>query len=208
MITFCCYAFAVSVSRTIPALLAASVLPVMLLCVKRFTTPHLLKLNILNAVMIITLALTWPDVREGLVMGITIALRANMIYVVFAALVLPMGLGAVYSLPLPEKLKVLVILTVRAIYILRDSLDTALISVKLRAPNMRTMTRLKVFAYVLGSVLLRSAGRSERMMYAVMTRGGFGGFVQSERVRLCLADWMRFAGCAVYVLAVGAMNYA
>ena len=172
-----CYAFIVSVSRTLPALLAASLLPLLLLT-KKPSLPHIFKLNAINAVMIITLALTWPDVREGLLMGLVIALRANMIYVVFAALVLPMGLGAVYSLPLPEKLKVLVILTVRGIYILRDSLDTALISVKLRAPNVKGIARLKVFAYVLGSVLLRSSARSERMMLAVMTRGGFGGFKQ------------------------------
>ena len=183
MMIFCsmCYALAVSVSSSPKALLAASILPAILLCLKKFPLSNLLKLNIFNAVMIITLALTWRGVHEGLVMGLVIALRVNMIYVVFAALVLPLGVGAVYSLPMPEKLRVLVILTVRGIFILRDSLDSALLSAKLRAPNARLMMRLKIFAYVLGSVLIRSSGRSERMMLAIESRGGFGGFMQTGR---------------------------
>ena len=102
-----CYAFAVSVSNSLYALLIASVLPLILLCMKKFSLSHLLKLNVINIIMIITLALTWPSLREGFSAGMLIALRVNMIYIVFAALVFPMGLGAVYSLPLPEKLRVL-----------------------------------------------------------------------------------------------------
>ena len=172
------YALAVSMCRSVYALLLAGILPLVLVCVKRVSLPHLLKLNAFNAVMMLTLALTWPNVREGLIMGAIITLRVNMIYAVFAALVFPLGVGAVYSLPLPEKLRVLVILTVRGIFIMRESFDSALLSAKLRAPNAGLMVRLKVFAYVLGSVLLRSAGRSERMTLAVQSRGGFGGFMQ------------------------------
>ena len=175
------YALAVSMCRSVTVLLFAGILPLVLVCVKRVSLPHLLKLNAFNAVMMFTLALTWPDVREGIVMGAVITLRVNMIYVVFAALVFPLGLWAVYSLPLPEKLRVLVILTVRGIYIMRDSFDSAMLSVKLRAPNAGLIMRLKLFAYVLGSGLIRSAGRSERMTLAVQSRGGFGGFMQREK---------------------------
>ena len=175
------YALAVSLCRSIHALLFAGILPLVMVCVKRVSIPHILKLNAFNAVMVITLALTWPDVREGLIMGAIITLRVNMIYVVFAALVFPLGVGAVYALPLPEKLRVLVILTVRGIFIMRNSLDSALLCVKLRAPNAGLMMRLKLFAYVLGSVLIRSAGRSERMNIAIQSRGGFGGFMQRKK---------------------------
>ena len=176
-----CYAFAVSVSNSLYALLIASVLPLILLCIKKFSLPHLPKLNVINIIMVITLALTWPSLREGFSAGILIAFRVNMIYIVFAALVFPMGLGAVYSLPLPEKLRVLLILTVRGIFIMRESLDTALLSAKLRAPNAGLIVRLKIFAYVLGSVLIRSSVRSERMMFAIQSRGGFKGFMQKGK---------------------------
>ncbi|MBQ7156050.1 MAG: hypothetical protein IJR85_10925 [Synergistaceae bacterium] len=183
MMIFCalCYAFAVSVSSSLYVLLAESILPVILLCRKKFPLPYILKLNVINALMVITLALTWPDLREGLMMGMVIAWRVNIIYVVFAALVFPLGLGAVYSLAMPEKFRVLVILTVRGIFILRDSLDSALVSAKLRAPDAGLMMRLKIFAYVLGSVLIRSANRSERMTQAVELRGGFKGFMQDRK---------------------------
>lgn len=203
-----CYALAVSLSTSPKALLAGAILPLMLLCLKNFSLTRLLKLNLFNAVMIITLALTWPSVREGLIMGTVIALRVNMIYVVFAALVMPKGVSAVYSLPMPEKLRVLMILTFRGIFVLRESLDSALMSARLRAPDAELTVRLKIFAYVLGSVLLRSSVRSERMMLAIASRGGFGGFTQAERARPSANEWVRLAGCAMYVVAVGAMNFA
>ena len=84
VITWCAivYALAVSVSRAYSALGAASVLPMILLFRHRIS---LLKINVMNLVMIITMALTWPDMSEGLVMGTVTALRVNMIYTVFAA---------------------------------------------------------------------------------------------------------------------------
>ena len=176
-----CYAFAVSVSSSVYLLLAASVVPLILLCVKKISLNYLLKLNVINVIVIITLALTWPSMREGFSAGILIAVRVNMIYIVFAALVFPRGAGVLYSLPLPEKLRVLLILTVRGIFIMRESLDSALLSAKLRAPNAGLMVRLKIFAYVSGSVLIRSSVRSERMLLAIQSRGGFKGFMQKGK---------------------------
>ena len=199
------YAMAVSVSREYSALAAGSVLPVILLF--RHKIP-LLKINIMNLVMIITMALTWPDVSEGLIMGTVTALRVNMIYIVFAGVVFPLGMSAVYSLRLPEKLRVMVILTLRGIFILSERMEKALISVKLRAPNVKGMMKLKVFAYVLGSVLLKSADHSERMMLAVETRGGFGGFAVSENRRLSMRDMVLAASCAGYAVLIVLLNYA
>ena len=202
------YAFAVSVSEQAYALAAASVLPVILVFSRRVTLIRLLRLNVINLIMLLTLALTWPEVREGFRVGLVIALRVNMIYIVFAALVFPQGLGAVYSLPLPEKLRVLLLLTLRGIYILRDSLDMALISAELRAPEAGLVMRLKIFAYVLGSSLLRSSDRSERMMLAVESRGGFGGFAQAERVRFGVKSRARLMASVSYCILVVMMNYA
>lgn len=173
------YSLIVSTLTSPYALICAAILPLMLLCAKKIPIHHVKKINVMNAFMIMTLGLTWPSLSEGFVMGMIIALRVNMIYIAFAGLVLPMGMGAVYALPLPEKLRVLIILTVRGIYVMKDSLDSALISVRLRAPGLKGIARLKVFAYVVGNVLLRSEARSERMRLAIISRGGFGGFRQN-----------------------------
>ena len=202
------YAFAVSVSQSVNALLIASILPVILLCTRKISLSPLIKINAVNALVILTLALTWPVMREGVMMGLLIAWRVNMIYVVFAAVVFPLGISAVYGLPLPEKMRVLVILTVRGIHILHDSIDKALISASLRAPDTGLVMRLKIFAYVLGSSLLRSSDRSERMMIAVQTRGGFGGFMQTEKVRVTVREVMMLVLCVGYSGLVVMMNYA
>ncbi len=199
------YAAAVSVSQAYSALIAGAVLPLILLCRNRVP---LLKLNMMNLVMMLTMALTWPDVSEGLAMGAVIALRVNMVYIVFAGMVFPLGMSAVYSLRLPEKLRVMVILTVRGIFILRERMEKALISVKLRAPEVRGMMRLKVFAYVLGSVLLQGVSHSERMVLAVETRGGFGGFAVRENRRLSVRDMVLVCACVGYAVLIVILNYA
>ncbi len=202
------YALAVSISKTLPALALASVMPVVFVFTKRFTLSHFLKLNAFNAVMTLTLALTWPVMLDGALMGLVISLRVNMIFLAFTVLVFPLGMSAAYSLPLPAKLRVLLILTLRGIFLLRENLQTALISVRLRAPNVKGMMKLKVFACILGGVLLRGSAKSERMMSAITCRGGFGGFFQHEREGLSVKDAVILAGMMCYCLAILVMNYA
>ena len=68
----------------------------------------------------------------------------------------------------------LIILTLRGIYILRERFDAALISLRLRSQGVK----LKTFAYVTGGVLLQGSERSELMLKAINSRGGFRGFIQ------------------------------
>ena len=203
------YAIAVSVSKTLPALIIASILPVTFLATKRFPLSRLVSINVFNLVMILTLALTWPDFIDGLIMGVVIALRVNMILVTFGAMVYPLGASGMYealsSLRVPMNLRVLLILTLRGVNILRESFETAIISVRLRAPKLHGVMRLKIFAYMTGTVLLQSFLRSENMMRAVKCRGGFGGFVKAENERLNLRYIMGFS---VYGLIIAVMNYA
>ena len=202
------YALAVSISKTLPALALASVMPVVFVFTKRFTLSHFLKLNAFNAVMTLTLALTWPVMLDGALMGLVISMRVNMIFLAFTVLVFPLGMSAAYSLPLPAKMRVLLILTLRGIFLLLENLQTALISVRLRAPNVKGMMKLKVFACILGGVLLRGSAKSERMMSAIVCRGGFGGFFQHERGGLSVKDAVILAGMMCYCLAILVMNYA
>ena len=168
------YALIVSMSGNI-FLLAIEFLIAVIFFKKDFIK-FLLRLNIINLIVIISLALTWPNLYEGFFTGILIALRVNMIYIIFAALVLPMGFSGVYEvllfLKVPEKLRILILLTLRGIFILKERFDAALISLKLRAPKMK----IKSFTYVTGSVLLQAANRSEKIERVIKCRGGFEGF--------------------------------
>ncbi|MBQ7594257.1 MAG: hypothetical protein IJU48_07880 [Synergistaceae bacterium] len=205
------YSLAVSISSNFIPLILVLILPVMIVCVKKFQVSSLLKLNIINLVMIITLALTWPVFLDGVKMGMLITLRLNMIYIVCEYMIFPLGITgiyeALYALRVPEKLRVLIILTLRGIFIMRERLETALISVKLRAPNLKGIMKLKVFASILASVLLQSSSHSERMMQAVILRGGFTGFSQSEREGLKLGDMLLIVSFMLYAAVVMKCNY-
>ena len=206
------YAIAVSVSNTIPALVLASIMPLTFLVMKLFPLSRLVSINLVNAVMILTLSLTWPEIRGGLIMGVIIALRVNMILVAFGVMVYPLGTSGMYSamsaLHVPLKLRILTILTLRGVNILRERYETAIISVRLRAPRLRGIMKLKVFAYMTGTVLLDSLLHSENMMKSVKCRGGFGGFIQTENERLSVGDVTMIAGFFAYGMSIAVMNYA
>lgn len=206
------YALAVSVISSTPALFTASLMPSAFILTKRFQLSHLVKINIVNIIMIITLALTWPEFVDGLITGAVIALRVNMICVAFGVTVYPLGTAGIYealcALNVPMKLRVLVILTLRGIYTLRERYCCAITSVRLRAPELRGMMRLKVFAYMMGNILLQTSERSENIMRAVKYRGGFGGFMQSENEGISFRDILMMTGYAVYVSGIVVMNYA
>ena len=201
-----CYALAVSVSDSLPALCLASVLPAVIMCRKKI---NITKINIMNAIMLLTMILTWPVAREGFVRGVVISLRVNMIYVTFAGMLAPLGIGGLYSaLILPEKLRVLVILTLRGIYIMHERFSAALVALRLRAPELRGVMKLRVFAYVVASVVLQSSRKSERMMYAVTCRGGFGGFRRDVNRSVTPRDVVMCAMFAVYIAVIVGCNYA
>lgn len=206
------YALSVSLSSNVFALLTASLLPLYLAVKRPEILKALAKLNALNLIMIITLALTWPNFREGFIAGIIIALRVNMIYIVFAVLIFSQGESKIYealvSLHVPEKLRILFLLTFRGINIMRDRLDAALLSLRLRAPELGLVMRFKTFAYVTASVLLQSSLRSERMTRAIICRGGFNGFTQAESGSLKLHDIAILTGFAGYSFAIIILNHA
>ena len=206
------YALAVSLSDSLYALTLASVIPVMLVITKKLNLSSLVKINAFNLIMIITIALTWPDINVGLTKGIVIALRVNMIYIFFSVMIYPLGyakiFAAMHSLNIPEKLRVLFILTLRGIFIMHERYSSALISLKLRAKNLHGLMKLRAFTYITCSVLLQSSERSQRMLYAIQCRGGFSGFTQSEHNKLRMRDLIACICFAVYALAIIILNYA
>lgn len=203
------YAVTATMSSNIYSLLFASILPVTLLIRKPI---NLVKINLINAVMILTLLLTWPEMKSGLIRGIIISLRVNMIYIVFSLKVYPLGVSGMYealsALRVPEKLRVQILLTLRGIDILYERYETSIISVRQRAPEIGGILRLKIYAYILGNVLLQSLLRSEGIIRSVKCRGGFGGFNQSETHGINACDVLYVASFAVYGIIIAVMDYA
>ena len=204
------YALAVTLSTNIYSLLIASILPARF--ITRVKLSALAKLNLINALMILTLTLTWPDLYAGFIMGVIISLRVNMICIAFSAMVYPLGTSGMYEalcfMGVPEKLRVMIILTLRGINILRERYESAIISVKLRAPNIRGLMRLKIFAAMMGMILLQSHERSDNMMKAVKCRGGFAGFIQSETRWVSFVDVVYIIKFLVYISIIAVINYA
>lgn len=176
------YALIVSLSELIFLLVIESLLPVIILAKSPGIIKSLVKINALNLIMIMTLALTWPDFRGGIFTGLIITWRLNLIYIIFSGVIAKLGFTGIYAalvkFHVPEKLRILLLLTMRGIFIMNDRLDSALIALKLRAPEIKFITRFKTFGYITGNILLQSESRSEKMLQAIKCRGGFGGFNQ------------------------------
>ena len=138
------------------------------------------KLFISNLFIILMITLTWPDMREGFFTGISIALKCSVIYLLCAVFIFPKGLAGIYKflvfLHVPEKLRVLILLALRGIFIFKERFESALISLKLRAPDVKNFAKIKYFTYITGSVLLQAESHSEKMERAIKCRGGFKGF--------------------------------
>ena len=163
----------------------------------------ILKLNIFNLVMILTLALTWPNFNDGFIKGIVIAVKINIFYIFFAKFHDEI-FDALMNLRLPDKFRILMILTFRGIFILKDRIDTVLTSLKLRAPNLHGIMKFKTFAYVIGSIILQSLRRSENISRAVKCRGGFNGFNQTRHSKFRKNDLILYT----YIFVVLLLGYA
>ena len=72
------YALAVSLSDSLYALILASVIPVLLAITKRLKLSSLVKINVFNLIMIITLALTWPNLKDGFSYDLPVRLCENI----------------------------------------------------------------------------------------------------------------------------------
>ncbi|MBR1671849.1 MAG: hypothetical protein IJ702_02885, partial [Fretibacterium sp.] len=149
----------------------------------------LLRLNAVSLAVALLLGVTYPGgalwgplSREGIRMGGLIALRLNLISIVLLRLAVAMGPmrmdTALSRLGLPEKLRVLLLLTLRGIFLLMERAASALRAVRLRAPGLRGMLKWRAFACVAASSLPQGSDRSERMMMALRCRGGLAGFCQ------------------------------
>lgn len=153
----------------------------------------LLHLNLAGLLMLALMTLSFANFKSGFQAGLIMILKLNFISIIFLKLIAAMGVSkihaALYYLRLNNKLRVLIILTLRGIFILVNRFVCALRAASLRARNIKGLKlRLKIFACVLASALVQSVKLSDRINIAINLRGQASqglelkGFNQAEKL--------------------------
>ena len=152
---------------------------------------QLLSINFAGLFVCLLLPLTYPDAgdklfgflsHDGLRLALLVLCKLNLVSVAFLALVVPLRAGevdrALRSFGVPEKFRVLLLLTTRQIFVLKNRIVTTARAVSLRSAGSGTALRLRAWANMLGTTLVHASDRAERSAMAMRARGGFQGFQQ------------------------------
>lgn len=213
-----CLAAALASVRSFAGLATGIVIPLILLAVDEFKplARTLIHLNGVSVFVCILLPLTFPGERvwgifstDGLRMALLVTAKLNLISVVLIRMVAALGMGRIDNVlgdfHIPEKMRVLLLLTMRYVLLLAERVATMTRAIFLRAPDLRGKRMCHTFACMLGTTLIHSSDRAERSMLAMQCRGGMKGFLQC-----CPLQWSRVDTllCAFFALNVAAMAAA
>ena len=169
----------------------------------------LIHLNLAGLFMLALMTLSFANFKSGFQAGLIMILKLNFISIIFLKFIAAMGIkkihAALYYLRLNNKLRVLIILTLRGIFILVNRFVCALRAASLRARNIKGLRlRLKIFACVLASALVQSVKLSDRINIAINLRGGLGGFNQAEKLSWRTCDNLLIIFALTYAII---LNY-
>ncbi len=143
---------------------------------------------------------------EGIRLALMIFCKLNLISVVIFPMVIFLGTvsltNVMTSFRLPEKLRTLILLTLRCILLLTERIETMTRAVMLRAPEIKGLSACRAIAYMTGTTLLHSSDRAERTVLALQCRGGIGGFSQ---VNESLFNWRVVDTLACLLFALNAI---
>jgi energy-coupling factor transporter transmembrane protein EcfT len=199
---------ALAFARSLPGLLAGCVIPVLLLFAGNLAdlTKILARVNAVTVFVWLLLPLTVPGVSgervagvffvEGLRLALLTTCRLNLISVVLIRMAAALGVERIDSvlgaLRVSEKMRVLLLLTARYIFLLTDRVVTMTRAIRLRAPELRGGRMCAAFACMLGTTLVHSSDRAERSMLAMRCRAGsdtsLRGFSQCRPLRWRVCD--------------------
>jgi energy-coupling factor transporter transmembrane protein EcfT len=108
--------------------------------------------------------------------------KLNLISITLIRMVAELGMGrldgVLCEFRLPEKMRVLLLLTLRYSLLLMERVATMTRAIRLRAPKLGGKRLCHAFACMLGTTLIHSSDRAERSMLALRCRGGMAGFSQ------------------------------
>jgi cobalt/nickel transport system permease protein len=133
-------------------------------------------------------------------------LRINCAALVYMCFVAPMSISVLASsmsaLKTPEKLVSLFVLTYRYIFLLYESLATALISMRLRLSKHNTAYQWYSMAAVFAATLTRAAFRSKKVWIAMSSRGFDGSFPIIVSSKWRIRDSVLLSVSAVFFVVV------
>jgi len=220
-------AVALASAQSLPGLMAGSVIPFFLLLLlydgdredlSKFAR-ILARVNVMAAFMWILMPLTFPGPRAWIfsVPGTRAALlftcKLNLISAVLICMVVTLGVRGINnvleSLRVPEKMRALLLLTARYIFLLLERIAVMTRAIRLRAPNLRSLRLCSVFACMLGTTLIHSSDRAERSMLAMKLRSGdnpLSGFTQCRPMLWHRRDTALCAFFAANVIVIAAVS--
>ncbi|MBK1649887.1 cobalt ECF transporter T component CbiQ [Rhabdochromatium marinum] len=212
LLAVCAFAAVVIVLEQPAALGAALALALLLILVARQPLRRILRplaaMDGLMLIMLLTLPFTTPGTPllqlgtegawgtasvEGLWLAVDIALTANAILLMLLALLGdldPVHLGhALHRLHLPMALVQLLQFTLRYINLIHDEFSRLRVAMRARGFVAGTNRHsIRSLGYALGTLLVRSLDRSERVLCAMQCRGFTGHFPVVESLRFGSTD--------------------
>jgi cobalt/nickel transport system permease protein len=178
-------------AQSLAGLLAGSVVPFLLLFAGEAggMAGTLLHVNAVTLFVWVVLPLTTPGERvfglfsePGLRLALLVTCKLNLISVTLIRMVAELGMGRIDNVlgdfRIPEKMRVLLLLTLRYTLLLMERVAAMTRAIRLRAPSLRGKRLCSAFGCMLGTTLIHSSDRAERSMLAMRCRGGMAGFSQ------------------------------
>lgn len=155
--------------------------------------------------LILTLAFTysvegsawWQPTAQGLVQGLWIGARAFGALAFALTLVVPLGLWNIEEVlercGAGEKLRSLVILTVRYVFLLGERVSKGARVLALRGHGASTKVRLAAHGAFVGTTFIHCHDRALRGWQALALRGGLAGFRRRSPWKMGRHDWLALA---------------
>ncbi|MDR2098257.1 MAG: energy-coupling factor transporter transmembrane protein EcfT [Spirochaetaceae bacterium] len=148
----------------------------------RITLLRLSAVNVMSAAVWITVLFGFSAKSAAIY-----TLRINSAALLYMVFIIPMNISVIASsmtmLGIPKKLTSLFILTYRYIFLMSEHLSSALTAMRLRCPGGGTARLWRSFAAVFAATTASAIFRSQRISWAMVSRGFNGAFPVTHTFR-------------------------
>jgi len=150
--------------------------------------------------------------REGVLWAAKITLKANAIVLASIALLSTTPLHslvhALHHLRLPDKLVHLLFFCFRYVHVIEEEYRRAVTAMKVRGFEPRTdLHTYRSYAYLVGTLLVKSSDRSRRVYQAMLCRGFEGKYWVLDHFTFKPYDGLIFAAMAAWTLCLGVLQW-
>jgi len=214
----------IALSEQLPTLITGLAIAILLVCCARLDARKVLKkltviwLFLILIWLIIPLTMAGQTffklgpltfTRPGVMLALQITLKANVILILFSALIATMSLSvlghSLEKLGTPAKLVFLLLLTYRYISVIEQEYRKLRRAAAIRSFRPGTdMHTYKTYAYLIGMLFVRAAERAQRVHQAMRCRGFNGRFYCLQEFSVTPRDWI---GSLFMSLGIGVLLF-